>query len=260
MYQSHQFYSFLDELAVSVKSFGFDGIIIHINNMENLCSENPDIARRFFNDVRDFLLVPNYHFILGARAGFSDEILGKDDRVRDIFTAPKELKPLSLVEIHKLLKKRYDHLKIKNREFISPVEDIVIDRYYTLFRGDLRSMFSTICEAISVTGEQIQPKPLHYDLINKILQKKYLQLLRSRLSNSKWEILELIKDEAPPFRQTDLEDKTELSQGRISQIFSELESSKIITCIETKGKSKFYDLSGVSKIAFGKTEEVEPRE
>lgn len=256
MYQSHQFYSFLEELATSVNNFGFNGIIIHIDNMENLCSESPDVARRFFNDVRDFLLLPNYHFILGARVGFSDEILGKDDRVRDIFTTPKKLKPLNLVEIHKLLKKRYEHLKINKKDFTSPVEDIVIDKYHTLFRGDLRSMFSIICEAISITGEQIQPKPLHYDLINKILQQKYLQFLKSRLLNSKWEILEILKDESPPFRQTDLEEKTELSQGRISQIFAELERSKAVICTGTKGKSKWYDLSGISKIAFGKTEEI----
>jgi predicted transcriptional regulator len=80
--------------------------------------------------------------------------------------------------------------------------------------------------------------------------------LESKFSNSKWEILEILKDKSPPFRQTNLEKKSGLSQGRISQIFTELEMSKAIVCIGRKGKSKLYDLSGVSKIAFGKTEEM----
>ena len=30
-------------------------------------------------------MVPGFHFIFGARLGFTDEIMGKDERIRSIF-------------------------------------------------------------------------------------------------------------------------------------------------------------------------------
>ena len=252
LYQPQQFYSFLEEIATAIKSFDFEGIVIHINNIENLCLASPDIARRFFNDIRDLLMVPGFHFLFGARLGFTDEILGKEDRVRSIFQIPISIKSLGITDTHNLTGKRYGHLRDRKDHFIPPVEDEVIDRYHQMFRGDLRSMFSTISDAIELRGQQLQPGSLSYSAINPILQKKYENYLHSKFSDPAWNILQILKHKKVPFRQKDiLRDKTGFSQGRISQIFTELEAGDGINCIDKKGRSKYYDLSGLSKIAFG---------
>ena len=258
LFQPQQFYSFLEEIAISVKSHGFGGVVIHINNIENLCLESPEVARRFFNDIRDFLMLPGFHFIFGARLGFTDEILGKDERVRSIFAVPTILQPLEISQTHDLLDKRYAFLRDEGCIFVKPVENDVIENYHEMFRGDLRSMFSTISDAIELRGHQLEPNPLPYRAINPILREKYETYLRSKFSASAWKLLEMLKDEEEMFRQSDIpRKKTGLSQGRISQIFTELELGGGINCIETKGRSKYYDLSGISKIVFGKEDVVQ---
>ena len=117
-------------------------------------------------------------------------------------------------------------------------------------------MFSTISDAIELRGHQLEPTPLPYRAINPILREKYETYLRSGLSSSAWRLLELLKDEKASFRQSDIPRKrTKLSQGRISQIFTELELGGAINRIKTKGRSKYYDLAGITKIAFGKENE-----
>jgi len=253
IYQPQQFYSFLVALGNAVMKFSFRGIIFHINNIENLCLQTPDIARHFFNDIRDFLMVPGFHFLLGARLGFTDEILGKEERVKSIFQIPTILEPLDIEDTHQLLTKRYKHLIDEKNHLVLPVEKEVIEKYHQMFRGDLRSMFATISDAIELRGEQLEPTPLQYSLINPILQDKYEQYLRYKFTKPTWNLLKLLSNEKIPFRQSELtKERTELSQGRISQIFTELQIGGAINCVDKKGRSKFYDLSGISKIAFGK--------
>lgn len=251
-FQAQQFYNYLDELMNAIYSFGFKGIIIQINNLENLCSENPDIARNFFNDIRDFLLIPGYHFLFGAKLGFTDDILGKDERVRSIFPVPILLESLTTDEIFTVLAKRYKYLEDKKSSLISPVEDLVIEKYHQLFQGNLRSMLSTMSDAIELRGQLLQPALLTYEAINPLLKNKYQRYIEAKFTEPAWNLLLLLKDEKKIFRQTDLsKEKTGLSQGRISQICTELESGGGIICTQTKGRSKYYDLSGISKIAFG---------
>ncbi|MFO7653242.1 MAG: TRAP transporter substrate-binding protein DctP [Candidatus Krumholzibacteriia bacterium] len=89
-----------------------DGVVVHLNNIENLTSsDSMEEAARTFRDIRDLFLVPGLHWLV---VGTSDEtlgILGSYPQVRSIFLpSHPPLAPLSADDFLGLLHARYAFL------------------------------------------------------------------------------------------------------------------------------------------------------
>jgi hypothetical protein len=90
---------------------GARGIVLHLNNLENL---------------------------------------SEVDAVRAVFSNPLMLQPLELDEVQTLLAHRYEVLQLDQaRPWRSPVENSVVQRLYELFRGDLRGMLKALEDGIT---------------------------------------------------------------------------------------------------------------
>lgn len=74
------------------------GIVVHLNNLENLASsQNVEDASRAFRDLRDLFLAPDIHWLVVGTSEEALDILGAHPQVRSVFLpSHPPLAPLSI--------------------------------------------------------------------------------------------------------------------------------------------------------------------
>ncbi|HEU4560790.1 MAG TPA: hypothetical protein VFS20_23260 [Longimicrobium sp.] len=133
----------LADLSVLVREqLGAAGILVHLDNLENLSDRDPEAASRIARDLRDpVLMLPGYHFVLGGTNEAVRTVVGSMLQVRDVFSMPRPLLPLSLQEVRELLRQRYDHLRVDaSKPARDPVTDDAVADLHALFGGNIRRL------------------------------------------------------------------------------------------------------------------------
>lgn len=249
--ETRQRFDLLRDIALELGSIEVEGIVVHVNNLENLLLQDPDRIRPFLNGVRDYLQLPGYHFVFCGPVGFQSDYIGHDERVRSIFPLPTQLDLLTRSQVAALVKKRYDHLRIDEDEFVSPIRGDTLAELYDLFQGNLRGMFQIISDGVVRRGFVMEPSALNLADLQVLVQESCSRFLEHGLSGPAQALLDTIRGQDRPIRQTDILDEVDISQGRVSQLFSELEEGRALDLVKTRGRSKYYDLSGLAKMAYG---------
>ena len=246
-----QFQDALAQLAASALDEGIDGVVVHLNNLENL-EEEPSAAALLFRDARDYFLVPGIHIVLGATDGFSGGVLATHAQVRSIFPPPTCLAPLAFDDLRLLLRKRIEHLAIEGMESLLPVTPDLLRAMFDLFRGDLRGMFSALEESCLRTLGALRPEPLGVDEARLALAPLSRRQLLSELSRAEADHLaQLAQLQLSEFRQADVIEPLGLSQGRTSTLLSSLERAQAIVPTRREGRSQFFALGGRARLVFG---------
>ncbi len=98
VYGPSQFLDALTALIRSALSEGVTGVVVHLNNLENLDSD-PEAAAFLLRDARDYFLVPGLHLLLGATEAFHISVLSAYSQVRSIFPTPSWLEPLAFEDV-----------------------------------------------------------------------------------------------------------------------------------------------------------------
>ena len=237
-----------------------DGVVIHLNNLENLTSsDSMEEAARTFRDIRDLFLVPNVHWLV---VGTSDEtlgILGSYPQVRSIFLpSHPPLAPLSTDDFLGLLHARYAFLEDeKNREIVLPVEDEAAAAVYTLFRGDLRGALRTLeqgCLSLAGLTEGEPVRPLRYEEILATLRPVYEAEMLADLSATMTERMrEIAATHGEGVTQGDLKEAWDVTPQRVSQVVGQLEQRGYLRQLGMDGRAKVYSLTGTGRIALGLT-------
>lgn len=243
--------------AACGRNGGNKGIVIHINNIENLSKdEEIEEAARTFRDLRDLFLAPYLHWLVVGTSDASFKLLGAYPQVRSVFLpSHPALKPLTIDEFMKLIHARYQHLMLKNRHLIPPVEDEAAARIYELFQGDLRGALRTLeqgCLALAGITEGDPVRPLRYDEIIRTLQPIYAAEMLAELSETmiqRMRSIAAIRKEGITQRQ--LQKLWGVTHQRVSQIVARLEQQGFLQQVGTRGRSKFYALTGAGAIALG---------
>ncbi len=250
-----QFHYALGQLATGALGEGIAGIVVHLNNLENL-DGTPADAALLFRDVRDYFLVPGLQVLLGATDGFSRDVLATHAQVRSIFPPPTRLLPLGFDDLQLLLDRRVAHLRIDDMDPQLPVTSELLKEMFDLFRGDLRGMFSALEEACLQALGSLRPDPLDTTEARAVLATLYRQQLFSVLSEAEAahlaHIARLGLDE---FRQADVIDSLGLSVGRMSTLFSALDRAQAIVPTRQEGRSQYFALGGRTLLALGLAEE-----
>ncbi|MEW6744200.1 MAG: AAA family ATPase [Planctomycetota bacterium] len=247
-----QYHDLLEALVTEAKGIGVEGILVHIDNLENIQEDDIQEARQLFRDIRDYLLIPGLHYILAGTSGLQREVLGHFPQVGSIFPDPISLEPLDMETTLKLLKKRYQHLRLGNARLIPPVEEAAVRSLHEAYRGDLRGMLNALNDAAEAVLGTGRPLPMNLERILPSLQPSYRARLERDLTATTFEQLEKVARLGhESFRQTDLTEPLALSAGRVNQVFREWLSAGAVRLVETRGRSKYYTLAGYARIAFG---------
>ncbi len=246
-----QFHDALAGLVEGALAEGITGIVVHLNNLENL-EDDPSEAAMLFRDARDYFLVPGVHVLLGATDGFRGGILNTHAQVRSIFPPPVRLEPLSLDDLVLLLHKRLDALRLPDGEVVPPVQESLVREIYGLFRGDLRGMFGALDEACFRALGALGAEPLGIEEARVVLAPLYTEQLQGSLSDAEISHLAtLVGSGLDEFRQADVIRHLGLTQGTVSKLFRSLERAQAIVPTRSEGRSQFFSLGGRVRLAFG---------
>jgi hypothetical protein len=130
---------------------GARGIVLHLNNLENLSEVDAVRAADLLRGIRDqALLHDGLHLIVVGTTDAVRTVVQSHTQIRSVFSNPLMLQPLELDEVQTLLAHRYEVLQLDQaRPWRSPVENSVVQRLYELFRGDLRGMLKALEDGIT---------------------------------------------------------------------------------------------------------------
>ncbi len=224
---------------------GARGIVLHLNNLENLSEADASRAADLLRGIRDqALLHDGLHLI----------VVG----TRSVFSNPLVLEPLGLGDVEQLLANRYAALQLdQSRPWHSPVETAVVQRLYELFRGDLRGMLKALEDGITAllgltsAGAEVAPVGLE-DLLLTLLQRNQAEL-QEQLGDTAWERLLAWAqvDAAAVQTQAQLVELWQVKQPSVSQTLQQLIEAGAVEALPRRGREAIhYLMTGISRLAF----------
>lgn len=258
-------HAMLRGLAEDVVSLDYEGILVHINNLETLIEQDPDLLKRLLHDARDLFQTPACHFVLVAPPGFTTNILGAVDAARTIFPAtPIPIPLLSQSDFGGVVEKRYDHAKA-DEKYVRPVDTKVAQELYRLTGGSLRATFQVIQEwAQRLDAVQIRTANSVDELV-QLLKPPYQAQVQA-LPHREQATLEAAVRLGDPFRQRGLVKLLGKKQPNVSEVMGNLEEKGFLLFERQDGASRWYRLDQRALIAYwgrlrgpgGETGESEP--
>lgn len=168
------------------------GILLHINNLENLSDSDAGRAGTVLRDLRDPMLMHNglHVIIVGTQDAIHATVL-TFPQVRTTFSL-LPLEPLGQRDVRALLAARYDHMQREpDRAVIAPVEASAVDAIHELFRGDLRGVLKALDDGVTPSIGLLPPRrgagrarasvirPLRLEELRPLLQQSYAQQLNA---------------------------------------------------------------------------------
>ncbi|TVR62992.1 MAG: hypothetical protein EA422_10510 [Gemmatimonadales bacterium] len=248
---------------VAQDHIGAKGLIIHLNNLENLSEANADRAARVMRDLRDTaLLVPGIHYLLVGADEAVRSVVQSQPQLRSVFRVLPPLAPLSNSDLLELLQRRYEHLRLAPERPVHPpaTEEAVLD-VYSLFRGDLRGTFGALEQAavrlIGVAGE-LPTDPMDRDPVRSVLHGVYADEIDSALGQVDVEFLQRLAQTfaGQAFTQAEVEAQTQVPLTTISDAFGRLVPQGFILVLGKRAatgpgrRPVEYSLSGAVHLAF----------
>jgi hypothetical protein len=234
----------------------FNGLLIHLNNLENLAEGERHLAGASVRDLRDIFLIDGYHFMLVATPEAVRDVIAAYAQVRSVFMVHEPLAALSFGALTRLLSQRYDFLKLdKNRPVRIPVEPVAIRQLHNVFAGDLRGLL----RAVNYAANQLLgylgnhgAAPMTAAQLHAVLQPHYAAEITASLSESAQRYFQLLSGKARTrFTQSDLAASWKVSQSRVSKALEELRRFGCVREANRDGRQLHYELTGTAKLALG---------
>ncbi|MEX2584703.1 MAG: AAA family ATPase [Gemmatimonadota bacterium] len=247
-------YEHLGEALERMRTESGAGVLIHVNNLENLTEDDAEEAAALLRDLRDHLMLPGAHWVFAGAAGV-DPVFRRFAQVDGIFPSPETLEPLEPSEIERLLRLRYDHLSIRGRGVVVPIEPSVAASLYGLYQGDLRNFLRLLADAAERGLGLGEVRPLEAEEVIRHTAPDYAAHLKERTGEGDFEHLRQLTagtDEPHEFRVTDAARILEMKQSSASQLVERLQRARVIRRVRNEGKSVYYRPVGAALVAFGR--------
>ncbi|OOV35209.1 hypothetical protein BV61_01170 [Candidatus Synechococcus spongiarum LMB bulk15M] len=241
---------------------GARGVLLHLNNLENISTDHAQKAADKLRAVRDqALMLEGLHVIVVGTTDAVCTAVLHHDQVRSVFSEPLVLDPLSLAEVEHLLRKRYKALQLDDSgPQPAPVDAAVIQELHGLFRGDLRAMLRALEDGVVelLIADQQQTNasggrpPISRDALLKVLHRLYQELLKQQLGSTTWKRLEAwaAKDAAVSQTRKQLQKIWKLSQPAVSRILQDPGIAVAVEALPRHGKDPIqYLLTGAARLA-----------
>ncbi|MBV9109810.1 MAG: winged helix-turn-helix transcriptional regulator [Gemmatimonadetes bacterium] len=244
----------LRDLSDVAREHGFSGIIVHMNNLENLVTDAERTrAGSVMRDLRDVFLLDGYHFVLVGTPEAVRAIISPHAQLRGVFGVSRPLEPLSEDAFERLLARRYAHLRVNDGPARPPVQPEAARALYRVFRGDLRGTLRALdAGAQELIGLTDPPgAPIREAELMSVLGPILAAEAEATLSETLLGYLYALKEWDGAFTQRELTHVWKLSQGAVSQNLRELQRLGYVEEQRRVGRLATYSLTGTSRILLG---------
>lgn len=238
-----------------VEGAGAAGVILHLNNLENLTEKEAARAADILRSLRDtVLLQEGLHVLLVGTSAAIMTAVTTHAQIRSLFGTPLILEPLPIEDVQALLGARYEYLAVDGEQPIPPVAEEAVAGLYPLFRGDLRSLLTALEEGSRLlAGVESKGGSIALEALLPALRSRYYNILNERLDSRRQSQLEKwAKDgSAKEKTQQELRSLWGVSQPAVSNALAELEQQGYVVALPRRGKQATqYALTGVSRLTF----------
>ncbi len=251
---------------VAEEHIGARGILVHVNNLENLSEADAKRAAAIIRDIRDTcLLADGFHWLVVGTVDALRTVVSAQPQVRSVFAIPRALAPLSELEVDELLTRRYEHLRDDPEEPVRlPVEPAVVRELYTLFRGDLRGMLRALDEASQELlgyGTEGLAAPMTLADVRAVLRRVYAEEMHSALTPALLGHLQRLAeggalDAEGLFTQRSAVQRWNVSQPAASRVLGELQRQGYVMEVDRREPDDggrpvtHYALTGAARLVF----------
>ncbi len=251
----------LRDLLAYAQEQGAQGLVLHLNNLENLSEADAGRAAELLRSIRDqALLLDGLHLIVVGTTDAVRTVVQTHTQIRSVFSDPQVLQPLALEDVQQLLANRYASLQLDlAHPWRAPVEDAVVERLYQLFRGDLRGMLKALEDGmtallgLTAAATSAGVAPVGMDDLLLVLQQRNQRELEEQLGPAAWERLLAWGNRDPEAIeiQTGLRELWGISQPAVSQTLQQLTAVGAVEALPRKGREPIqYMLTGTARLAF----------
>lgn len=248
----------LRDLLAYALGQGAAGVLLHLNNLENLSEADVRRAADLLRSIRDpMLLLDGLHLVVVGTTDAVRTVMQTHTQVRSVFSDPVVLEPLELSKVRQLLENRYQALQLDPATpWRSPVEEAVVERLYGLFRGDLRGMLKALEDGITALlgltppGGEVAPVGIEDLLL--VLRQRNQRELQDQLGETAWERLAAWGEVNPDSVQTqaDLVELWTIKQPSVSQTLQQLIEAGAVEALPRRGRDAIqYLLTGTARLA-----------
>ena len=252
----------LRDLLTYAREEGAEGVVLHLNNLENLSEADAGRAAELLRGIRDqALLLDGLHLVVVGTTDAVRTVVQSHTQVRSVFSDPIVLEPLALEQVQRLLTYRYDALRLDPaRPGQAPVGNAVIEPLYDLFRGDLRGMLKALEDGITAllglaaAGQGAAAIGLG-DLLLVLRQRNRVEL-EEQLGGGLWGRLQQWADDDPAAvrTQAELVELWGIKQPSVSQSLQALVEAGAAEALPRQGREAIrYLLTGTARLGLGVT-------
>lgn len=242
-----QLIQYLNEVVVEIKKMGYSGIFLHIDNLELFSSNKPQVAKNFFEEIRDSIQTPSIYFVFVAKKGFFQEIISPLERVRSIFFGrPVIIPPLSKKQVLDAIHKRYQILAIKGKKITYPIEDEFIGYLYDLYSGKLRYIMDAM-NMILPEFEHDKLKTISFQQAKKCLASLVKEHIQSNLTSVEWRVF-LFCVEENFFTNSMLQEKFDMPSSNVARVIKRFLDLNLAYLKKREGRSLLYKANEYTKV------------
>lgn len=229
------------------------GVVIHIDNLENLSERDARRTADIVRDLRDPLFFQNgIHFVFVGTSDAVDTVVNTHAQLRSTVTVHR-LAPLTVDEVHRVLSTRYQYLRLDpHRPIQPPVSPDAVAMLHALYRGDLRGVLKALDEG--VTPFLSLARTVTSDELSTTLQARYEGELMARFEGKRLQQITAwgTTDPAAVHTQKTLETLWKIGQSNTSAALAAfVQLGYVLALPRTGNQPTQYVLSGISRLVFG---------
>jgi len=250
----------LRALLTLVRTAGARGIVLHLNNLENLSDAEAAHAADVLRSLRDLAFQQDgIHTLIVGTTDAVQAAVNQHAQMRSVFSTVA-VAPLPLADVHALLRARYAALRLAPNEPAGlPVDDAAVDILYEFYRGDLRGLLKALEEGVGASLPLGAAAPavgaarpaLPLGTILPILQDRArTQLTVDLPSRASYLTQWGTSDPTALHTQATLKKLWKISQAAVSTTLDELTQAGYVVRVGMKARAVLYGLSGTSRVIF----------
>ncbi|HEY9448826.1 MAG TPA: ATP-binding protein, partial [Gemmatimonadaceae bacterium] len=232
------------------------GVVLHLNNLENLSERDLRAAADILRSLRDpVLLQKGLHVVLVGTAEAIASTVMAHQQVRSVFSITT-LGSLPESDVQELLAERYRFLAIDPAVKVKPpVTKATVAELYSLFRGDLRGLLEALEEGVSALVGLVGKHPgapIPLADLSEVLRARYSEIFTQTLSAVRQRQLQgwatKLGSTATP-TQEELATLWNVKQPAVSTALTSLAEAGYVVPLQRKGlEPGRYAFTGTSRI------------